>query len=141
MIKRLTRTQLVRINKQTYLENGGQFIPPENLLHPEQLDYIVERVDSGMFDQEYYPTLADKAAFYLFSVVSNHVFTDGNKRTGLSAALTFLDINGYELQPRLTTGSTGDYEDDLIAYTIEVASGKVTLDECRVWFADNLVKQ
>lgn len=34
------------------------------------------------------------AAAYLFHIVRNHPFVDGNKRTGLLAALVFLDLNG-----------------------------------------------
>ncbi len=37
------------------------------------------------------------AAVYLFHVVNNHAFVDGNKRTGLAAALVFLDANGFEV--------------------------------------------
>jgi death on curing protein len=37
------------------------------------------------------------AAAYLFHVVMNHPFVDGNKRTGLMAALVFLDLNGHPI--------------------------------------------
>jgi death-on-curing protein len=37
------------------------------------------------------------AAAYLFHIVSNHPFVDGNKRAGLLAAQVFLEINGIEL--------------------------------------------
>lgn len=37
------------------------------------------------------------AAAYLFHIVQNHPFVDGNKRTGLLAALVFLDINGIAI--------------------------------------------
>jgi death on curing protein len=37
------------------------------------------------------------AAAHLFHIVANHPFIDGNKRTGLVAALTFLDINGHPI--------------------------------------------
>jgi death-on-curing protein len=37
------------------------------------------------------------AAAYLFHIVMNHPFADGNKRTGLHAALTFLGLNGWEV--------------------------------------------
>jgi death on curing protein len=37
------------------------------------------------------------AAAYLFHVVANHPFVDGNKRTGLAAALLFLESNDYTL--------------------------------------------
>jgi death-on-curing protein len=37
------------------------------------------------------------AAAYLFHLAQNHPFVDGNKRTGLAAALTFLKLNGFEM--------------------------------------------
>lgn len=38
------------------------------------------------------------AAAYLFHIVSNHPFVDGNKRTGLLTAQVFLDVNGVTLE-------------------------------------------
>ncbi|NOY93678.1 MAG: type II toxin-antitoxin system death-on-curing family toxin [Deltaproteobacteria bacterium] len=37
-------------------------------------------------------------AAYLFHLVANHAFVDGNKRVGLLAALVFLDINGIRIE-------------------------------------------
>ena len=42
-------------------------------------------------------TVHEVAAAYLFHLVSNHGFEDGNKRVGTFAALTFLNMNGYKL--------------------------------------------
>lgn len=42
-------------------------------------------------------TLFEKAAAYLFHIVRNHPFVDGNKRTGLMCALVFLGLNGRRL--------------------------------------------
>lgn len=39
----------------------------------------------------------EMAAAYLFHIVQNHPFVDGNKRTGAVAALLFLDLNGIEI--------------------------------------------
>jgi len=39
----------------------------------------------------------DMAAAYLFHIVQNHPFLDGNKRTGAVTALAFLDFNGIEI--------------------------------------------
>jgi len=39
----------------------------------------------------------DMAAAYLFYIVKNHAFIDGNKRAGATAALVFLDLNGFDL--------------------------------------------
>lgn len=37
------------------------------------------------------------APAYLFHIVKNHPFVDGNKRTGLAADLSFLDVNGLSV--------------------------------------------
>ncbi len=42
--------------------------------------------------------LFEMAAAYLYHLVRNHAFVDGNKRTGLLAALTFLDLDGAPIQ-------------------------------------------
>jgi len=40
----------------------------------------------------------EMAAAYLFHIVENHPFFDGNKRTGAVAAIVFLKLNGIELK-------------------------------------------
>jgi death-on-curing protein len=50
------------------------------------------------FEGEYLQTsIFEMAGAYLFHVLRNHPFVDGNKRTGLMAALVFLGLNGLEL--------------------------------------------
>lgn len=46
------------------------------------------------FGVELHPSLYDKAAAYLFHIVKNHPFVDGNKRTAITATLIFLLDNG-----------------------------------------------
>lgn len=41
--------------------------------------------------------LFEMAAAYLFHIIQNHPFVDGNKRTGAVAALIFLVLNGIEI--------------------------------------------
>jgi len=67
-----------------------------------------------------HPTIHEMASAYLFHIVKNHPFIDGNKRTGLAVALTFLIINGKNL--KLT-------DDDLFNTTILVAQGKINKSE------------
>jgi len=42
-------------------------------------------------------SIPQMAAAYLFHIVSNHPFIDGNKRTGAFASEVFLDMNGWTL--------------------------------------------
>ena len=58
----------------------------------------------------------EMAAAYLFHIVQNHPFLDGNKRTGAMAALVFLDINGYEFTAT---------DADLTQMVFKVASGQM----------------
>jgi death-on-curing protein len=73
------------------------------------------------FDGEFvHKDLFSMAAAYLFHIVKNHAFVDGNKRTGLLAALVFLDINGIPIEH----GSTKLYD-----LTMAVAEGQVDKEE------------
>jgi death-on-curing protein len=45
-----------------------------------------------------HPTLADMAAAYMFHIIKNHPFIDGNKRTGTACAWIFLSINSANPQ-------------------------------------------
>ena len=45
-----------------------------------------------------HPTIEDQAAAYLFHLVANHPFVDGNKRVAFAAMDTFLRLNGYRLK-------------------------------------------
>ncbi len=47
-----------------------------------------------------HPTIYDMGAAYLFHIVQNHPFVDGNKRTASTACLVFLELNGYEYLAR-----------------------------------------
>lgn len=64
--------------------------------------------------------LFEMAAAYLFHIVQNHPFVDGNKRTGTAAALVFLDLNGVEM-------SVDD--DTLVDHVLAVAQGNVAKSE------------
>ena len=124
----LTKNEVVSLNKATVAKHGGNFMPPSNFLHEENLDYLLEAVQSELFGEPMYPTIADKAAVYCYNIICNHIFSDGNKRTGLGAALVFLNFNGFDLSPAVDNPLLTDY-------ILAVASGQSSLDECRAWFA------
>jgi len=54
---------------------------------------------AAMFGGKYlHVDVFEMAAAYLFHIVKNHPFLDGNKRVGLEAALLFLEINGHSVE-------------------------------------------
>jgi len=61
------------------------------------LESAVHRPQQSVFGEDAYPTLFDKAAALLESLVKNHCFHNGNKRTAYLVTKSFLMINGYHL--------------------------------------------
>ena len=66
----------------------------------------------------------EMAAAYLFHLVKNHPFLDGNKRVGAVAALVFLLLNGHDLDAP---------EDDLVEMVLSVARGEIDKAEVAVF--------
>jgi death-on-curing protein len=80
----------------------------------------------AMFGGNYlHQDVFEMAAAYLFHLVQNHPFLDGNKRTGAVAALVFLDFNGIEIDA--PKGS-------LYELTIAVATGEANKDQIAEYF-------
>ncbi|MDJ1469799.1 type II toxin-antitoxin system death-on-curing family toxin [Cytophagaceae bacterium DM2B3-1] len=129
----LSKKQIIAVNKHQTDRFGGNFALPCNFLNEERLDYLLEVVCSEIFGEPIYPEIYQKAGVYMFSIVSNHIFSDGNKRTGLQSAMIFLLVNGYKINPDLP-------DQVLIDFTLEVASGKYTLERLQKWFKEHIVK-
>lgn len=66
----------------------------------------------------------EMAAAYLFHLVKNHPFVDGNKRVGAVAALVFLSLNGYDFDAP---------EDDFAEMVLSVARGEIDKAEVAVF--------
>ncbi|TAE01350.1 MAG: type II toxin-antitoxin system death-on-curing family toxin, partial [Bacteroidetes bacterium] len=94
----LTKEQIIATNLNQIKLFGGNFVPPSNFLHEENLDYLLEAVQAEMFGEPLYPTLYQKAGLYMFNIVCNHIFQDGNKRTGLQASMVFLLLNKFSIE-------------------------------------------
>ncbi len=129
-IEHLQKSDILQINRLMIDLVGGNFMPPHNLLNEYRLDYLIEAPQSKIFEQPIYPEIHQKAGLYMFNVIANHIFSDGNKRTGLEAALLFLRMNGYDLIPSVT-------EQIMIDFAIETASGKHTLESVQTWFKEH----
>jgi death on curing protein len=82
----LQKIDVTLINKLTIEDVGGSFVPPFNFLHEENLDYLMEAVQAEMFGEPLYPEIHHKAGLYMFNIIANHIFQDGNIRTGLEAS-------------------------------------------------------
>lgn len=81
--------------------------------------------DAGLLESARAQAETQFGGQYLYHIVSNHSFLDGNKRVGLEAALVFLEING---QPVNAT------DDELVDLTLRTAQSKATKHEIAEFF-------
>ena len=82
--------------------------------------------------EELYPAVIEKASALGFSIIKNHPFVDGNKRTGHAAMETFLVLNGYEIE------ATVDEQERII---LQVAAGELGRDEFTDWLRSHVVEK
>ena len=106
---------VIEIHKLQLAEFGGL----DGIRGLELLDSAIAQPKASFGGQFLHEDLFAMAA-YLFHIVTNHAFLDGNKRTALVAALTFLDINGHPI---------GDPSSLLYNATMDVAEGRLGKDE------------
>lgn len=103
---------ILEIHAMLLVEFGGA----EGLRDAGLLRSAVAQPQAGFGGTLAHPTIIEQAAAYLFHLVSNHPFIDGNKRTGLVAALVFLRENGLTILQN---------SDALYEMTVAVASGRL----------------
>jgi death on curing protein len=84
---------------------------------------------SAGFGQDYLHTdIYEMAAAYLYHVVRNHPFTDGNKRTGAAASIVFFIMNGIEINAD---------EDSFEKMVLLAAEGKIDKAVIAQFFRNN----
>ena len=89
-----------------------------------RLKSLLEAPQLVAFDQEQYPTDYEKAAVYMRNTIADHMFVDGNKRTGTTLAVIFLMRSGYEL-----TATPRELED----FAVSVATDQLEVETIADW--------
>lgn len=92
------------------------------------LESAVYSVHAGFDDVEQYPTIQEKAARLAYALVSNHAFTDGNKRVGMLAMLVTLKLNGVAL---------GYTQRELIDLGLSTAEGEAGYKAILAWISQH----
>lgn len=85
----LTTIQVIEIH-DTVIRLSGGFPGVKN---NGQLDSVLNNIQND----DWYPSLSDKMAHLMFSIIKSHLFFDGNKRTAIATTSVLLELNGYPL--------------------------------------------
>lgn len=91
-MKFLSFDQVVKIHDSLIREFGGSL----GIRSKELLDSAINRMQASFDGEDLYPTIFEKASSLLQSLVKNHPFVDGNKRTTLESVDVFFKINDFE---------------------------------------------
>lgn len=124
----LSAQQVLFLHARLIEETGGSHGLRDVAL-PES---AVARPQATFDRADLYPDLFTKAAALMHSLIANHPFVDGNKRTGIAAAGLMLMRNGWRLE-----ASNAQLE----AFTLRVARGESDSAEIARWLRSNSLRQ
>lgn len=121
---RLTEQQVLSVHSMMIKMTGGL----DGVRDKSLLDSALNAPFQTFDDKEIYSSLLSKAAVMCRSIISNHPFVDGNKRTGIHTMLIFLELNGVE--PKFS-------QKELIELGLGVASGQLNYDDILNWLVEH----
>ena len=118
-MKCLTVEEIIQIHDKLIEQFGGE----TGIVDKNRLDFITSKVQSSKGD------VYKKAAILLHDIISGHPFIDGNKRTAIESADTFLRENGKSLDLK-DINKTGEYINS-------IAEGKKNIMSIENWIKDH----
>ena len=125
MIRYLTLGEILDIHHQVTQRSGGS----EGVRDLGALESAIAQPRMTFGGEDLYPTIVDKASSLGFSIVMNHPFVDGNKRTGHAAMEIFLVLNALEIN------ASTDEQETII---LNLASGALDRDIFTSWLHANI---
>jgi death on curing protein len=120
----LTAEQVLFVHYRLLDETGGE----HGVRDLGLLESAIARPQATFDRQELYPDIFEKAATLMESLINNHPFVDGNKRTGIACAVLFLRQNGVSFSVKNA---------ELEKYTLRVASSKLGQSEIVEWLKNH----
>jgi death-on-curing protein len=123
-MKYLTPEQILFLHARLISETGGS----QGVRDLGFLVSAVGRPQAAFEGSDLYPDLFTKAAALMHSLIQNHPFVDGNKRTGIAAAALFLGGNGFRL---IATNPKVEI------FTLSVAMGKKDVPDIASWLENH----
>ncbi len=125
MTRYLSLVEVLNLHSQIIKQSGGSVVVRDLAA----LESAIAQPRMTFGGEDLYPTLVDKAAALGFSIVMNHPFIDGNKRTGHAAMETFLVLNGIEIN-----ASVDEQERVILA----LASGELGREAFVQWIKEHI---
>ena len=123
----ITLVDVFQLHKNSIKDFGGS----PGIRDVDSLKSAVSRPFQSFEDVELYPSVFEKTAAIFESLIKNHPFVDGNKRTGFLAAYALLYRNKFELVAA---------KDKAYDFVIQVSSTSPSFDVVAIWFRKNSLR-
>ena len=117
---RLTYDDIIRMHDQAISKFGGV----NGVRDKNEIESVLNNIYATFGGVELYPEISSKASFLAFGLIKGHAFLDGNKRIGTSVMLTFLDMNGCEVDAT---------NEEIIELALDIAQSKKGQEEIKDW--------
>lgn len=124
----LTLNELLQLHRRLVEQSGGS----TGIHSVEALESALAQPRMTFSGEDLYPTIAEKAAALGFSLIMNHPFVDGNKRTGHAAMEVFLLLNGYEIDASV------DEQEQVV---LQLAAGELDRKAFSAWVLRHAVER
>jgi death-on-curing protein len=93
------------------------------------LESAVGRPKATYGGEELYPDIYLKAAALVHSLLLNHQFVDGNKRTAMFAVMTFLELNGFKFEAQ---------QKEVVDAALWIENDKPEIEEIAKWLKSHV---
>lgn len=121
----ISRKEVERIHEILIDKFGGK----KGLRDKGLLESSIQRPFQTFDQKELYPEPVDKAAAILESIISNHPFLDGNKRTAYVVARLVLRANNLDIKAT---------QHEKYEFIMSAAKGEIQFDQIKEWLANHI---
>lgn len=126
-MKLLTLEQLLQIHALVVKSTGGSM----GLRDLGRLESAIATQTQNVFGEELYPSVIEKTAAIIRSIIADHPFVDCNKRTAILAGLTLLKTNDIRF-----VAQAGEIED----FAVKIATAKLDVPVIALWLYEHVKK-
>ncbi len=120
----ITKKTVLRLHELSIVQFGSaNGVRDEGLM-----ESAIARPYQTFGGEDLYPTVFGKAAAIVESIIINHPFIDGNKRTGFLAMLALLKVETFKIIAS---------NDAVYNFTIKISTGEIKFDEIVLWLKNN----
>ena len=122
----IDKNNVLRLHQLALEKYGGSF----GLRDEGALESALARPFQTFGGKDLYDSLFKKVAAICESIILNHPFVDGNKRTAFLAMLMILKQENMELSAD---------ENEIYSFLVSIASGKRNFETIEEWLKENTV--